>query len=159
MPVRTGVHGLARVQDPEAHLWDFVRMDPAASAGRPEDTMKTASVEAYLDRIPPDRRAAFDELRRTVRDAAPEADESIAYDMPSLRTSDGRYVVSYGAFKGHYSLFPANPTILATVGHEADAYVSGRGTFRFPAERPLPLALVTQIVRARVAQLAAGRGA
>ena len=65
------------------------------------------TVDEYIAGLPDDRRAAIEELRRTIRAAAPDAIESIAYLMPAFRTN-GQFLVSYAAFKNHYSMFPAS---------------------------------------------------
>ena len=90
------------------------------------------SVEAYLADLPDDRRRVVEDIRRTVIAAAPDAVETVAYEMPALRTSDGHFLVSYAAFKNHYSLFPASDFVVRKLGREVDPYVAGKGTFRFP---------------------------
>jgi uncharacterized protein YdhG (YjbR/CyaY superfamily) len=109
------------------------------------------SVDAYIAALPPERRAAMAELRRTINAAAPEATETIAYQMPALR-ADGRFLVSYAAFKAHYSLFPASDAVVAAGGDELAPYLAGKGTIRFPADQPLPLPLVTRIVEVRLVE-------
>ena len=113
------------------------------------------SVEDYLKALPADRRAVMDQLRRTIRAAAPAALESIAYSMPALRTVGGHFLVSYAAFKHHYSLFPASTEVVDALGPAAARYVAGKGTFRFPADEPVPMALVARVVEVRLAELAA----
>jgi len=95
----------------------------------------------------------MDELRATIRAAAPGATESIAYDMPALR-SDGQFLVSYAAYKRHYSLFPASGTVVEALGDEVAPYLSGKGTIQFPASAPIPMALVRKVVSIRLAELA-----
>jgi uncharacterized protein YdhG (YjbR/CyaY superfamily) len=115
------------------------------------------TVDEYLATLPPDRRAVMEDLRRTIRAAAPDADEVITYKMPGFK-SNGRFLVSYDAFKAHYSLFPASQVVIDTLGDEVQPYVAGRGTFRFPASRPIPLETVARIVRVRLDEVAeAGR--
>jgi uncharacterized protein YdhG (YjbR/CyaY superfamily) len=116
---------------------------------------KPATVEEYLAELVPERRAALEGLRTTVNAAAPEATESIAYEMPALRSHGGQFLVSYAAFKNHYSLFPASDRVVATLGDELTPYLAGKGTIRFPASRPIPLDLVRRIVEIRVAENAA----
>jgi uncharacterized protein YdhG (YjbR/CyaY superfamily) len=113
-----------------------------------------ASVEAYLAALPEDRRTALEELRRAIRAAAPDATETIAYQMPGFRTH-GRLLVSYGAFKAHDSLFPASEAVVNALGAELTPYLAGKGTIRFPADRPIPVALVIRIVEVRLAETAA----
>lgn len=108
-----------------------------------------ASVADYLAALPEDRRTAMEQLGAAVRAGAPEATETIAYGMPALRL-DGRFLVSWAAFKAHYSLFPASDGVIAELGAEVAPHVAGKGTLRFTASRPLPLDLITRIVRIRV---------
>lgn len=119
---------------------------------------RPTSVDDYLADLPEDRRAVVEELRRTINAAAPEATETIAYDMPALRSHGGQFLVSYAAYKNHYSLFPASDEVVKALGEELTPYLAGKGTVRFPASRPLPMDVVTKIVKVRVAENAA-RGA
>ncbi|MBA3960073.1 MAG: DUF1801 domain-containing protein [Chloroflexi bacterium] len=117
--------------------------------------MATAtSVEDYLAALPDERRSAVQELRRTIRAAAPEATELISYQMPAFR-SHGQFLVSYAAFKNHYSLFPASEAVVTGLGEELTPHLSGKGTIRFRADDPIPSALVTKIVKIRFAENAA----
>lgn len=111
------------------------------------------TVEEYLAAQPGPRRTVLESLRQTIRAAAPDATESIAYDMPAFRMGD-RFLVSYAAFKHHYSLFPASADVVATLGDEITPYLVGKGTIRFPIAVPIPLGLVTKVVAIRVGELA-----
>jgi uncharacterized protein YdhG (YjbR/CyaY superfamily) len=114
-----------------------------------------SSVDGYLAALPEDRRAIVEALRRTIRDAAPDATESIAYDMPAFR-SNGRFLVSYAAFKHHYSLFPASAAVIEALGAELTPYLAGRGTIRFSVGKPIPAGLVARVVAVRLTETAAG---
>ena len=94
----------------------------------------------------------MEQLRSTIRAAAPDASEVIAYNMPALRR-DGRFLVSYEAYKRHYSIFPWSDAMLAELGDELRPYAVGKGTLRFPADRPIPLGLVTRIVEVRLREV------
>jgi len=111
------------------------------------------AVDAYLAALPDAPRRALEDLRRTIRAAAPDADEAIAYDMPAFRVN-GRFLVSYGAYKRHCSLFPASAAVMAACGDELRPFVTGRATIQFKAEAPLPAALVRTIVKARLQERA-----
>ena len=124
---------------------------PTKPAGPPGP----ATVDEYLATIPGERRARFDALRRTVRDAAPDAEEVIAYDMPAYRLG-GRFLCSIGCYLRHDSLFPASQEVIDRLGDEVAPYVKGRGTLRFPANQPLPLDLIERIVRIRHEETVAG---
>jgi len=79
----------------------------------------------------------------------------IAYQMPALRSHGGQFLVSYAAFKNHYSLFPASDAVVVGLGEALTPYLAGKGTIRFPASRPIPADLVTKIVEIRVVENAA----
>ena len=112
------------------------------------DRPKYEDVDDYMTGLPDDRRAAMEQLRSTIRAAAPDATEAISYNMPSFR-QQGRFLVSYEAFKRHYSLFPWNDEMVAELGEELKPYAVGKGTIRFPAEQPIPVDLVTRIIEIR----------
>jgi uncharacterized protein YdhG (YjbR/CyaY superfamily) len=117
---------------------------------------RPTSVEDYLAALPDDTRDALETLRATIKAAAPEATETISYQMPAFR-QDGRFLVSYAAFKDHCSLFPASYAVMASLEKELKPYVSGKGTIRFTVDQPLPGALVTKIVKLRIEENAAPR--
>ena len=114
--------------------------------------MPAATVDEYLAGLPDDRRAAMEALRAAVRAAAPEATEVISYGMPAAKSHGGQFLVSYDAYKRHYSLFPATDAVVAALGDEVAPYLSGRGTIRFPATAPIPSELVRKIVAIRLAE-------
>jgi uncharacterized protein YdhG (YjbR/CyaY superfamily) len=109
------------------------------------------TVDEYLAALPADRRGPMEDLRRTIRAAAPDATEVITYKMPGFKRN-GRFLVSYDAFKQHYSLFPSSDPIIDALGDRVRPYVAGKGTLRFPADKPLPLDLIKEIVKIRVAE-------
>jgi len=114
------------------------------------------SVEDYLAALPEEPRVALEKLRKTIKAAAPEATETISYQMPAFK-DQGRFLVSYAAFKDHCSLFPASEAVIEELGEELKPYFSGKGTIRFQASKPLPAALVKRIVKARLEENAALR--
>jgi uncharacterized protein YdhG (YjbR/CyaY superfamily) len=115
-------------------------------------------VDDYLATLPPDQRAAVELLRKTIAAAAPEAIETIAYSMPAFRSHGGQFLVSYAAYKRHYSLFPASEAVIQAIGDELTPFLAGKGTIQFPADRAIPAKLVTRIVKARFAEIAARDG-
>jgi uncharacterized protein YdhG (YjbR/CyaY superfamily) len=114
------------------------------------------SVEDYLAALPEAPRAALENLRKSIKAAAPEATETISYRMPTFK-EHGRFLVSYAAFKDHCSLFPASKKVLEAHGGELKPYFSGKGTLRFTADKPIPAALVKKVVKTRIEENAALR--
>ena len=112
---------------------------------------KPTSVDEYLSWVPPDHRSLLDEMRATIKAAAPGAQEAISYGMPAFKL-DGRFFCSYSDFKRHVSLFPATQYVRDQLGDEVAPYFAGKGTFQFRADRPLPTDLVRRIVELLLAE-------
>lgn len=126
-------------------------MTPARAATRKPAMPRGAkppSVDAYLAKVPPEQRAALQRLRRTIRAAAPEAEEVISYGMPGYKL-DG-YLVAFAAFNDHCSFFPG-ASIVKDYRAELKAYATSKGTVRFTPDHPLPASLVRRIVLDRIA--------
>lgn len=111
-----------------------------------------ATVDEYLAKATPQARAALGEMRAALRSAAPPgAVETISYRIPALRTSKG-ILVWFAAFRDHCSLFPTARVITQFKDELKDFSIS-KGTIQFPLGKPLPVALIKKIVKARVEQL------
>jgi uncharacterized protein YdhG (YjbR/CyaY superfamily) len=112
----------------------------------------------YLSAVEGEARVQLDQLRAVVRSLAPDASETISYGIPTFSIG-GRTVVHVAAWERHVSLYPV-PTTDETLGTELAAYRSGRGTLRFPIDRPLPLELIERVVRRLIEErgVAAGHG-
>ncbi len=125
----------------------------SAPKRRPE--RGAADVRAYLGSLPPASRAGLRKLRKTIAAAAPGAVEGVSYGIPAFRYR-GRILVWYAAFRDHFSLFPGAAIVRAHAA-ELKRYHTSKGTIHFPPDQPLPARLVARLVRARVAQLGAGK--
>jgi uncharacterized protein YdhG (YjbR/CyaY superfamily) len=86
-------------------------------------------------------------LRQTIRDAAPEAEETINYQMPTF-TLNGN-LVHFAALKSHIGFYPT-PTGIEAFKEELSAYQGAKGSVQFPIDQPLPLSLIRRIVEYRV---------
>ncbi len=117
--------------------------------------MPARTFDDYLNALPGDQRAALQRLREVVHAAAPAAEEYIGYGLAAFRL-DGRPLVAFGASTNHCSFHPMDGTTVAAMAHELVAYETSKGTIRFTAAKPLPARLVTKIVKARAAAIAAG---
>jgi uncharacterized protein YdhG (YjbR/CyaY superfamily) len=102
-----------------------------------------------------DQRAALEKLRAAIKSAAPEAEECISYQIPAFRL-DGRMLVAFGAATNHCAFYPGAFPLKA---HEDELarYDTSKGTIRFPAEKPLPAALVRKLVKTRIAERGAAK--
>lgn len=113
---------------------------------------KAKTVDDYMKDIPRASRKTFDKLRASVQSAVPDdAVEIISYGIPALKSS--KVIVWYAAFADHCSLFPT-ASIIAAFADELKTFRTSKGTIHFPLNRPVPVALVKKLVKARVAQIA-----
>lgn len=117
---------------------------------------RSADVDAFLARLPDDQRQVLEALRRTIAAAAPEAEEGIGYGVPAFRYR-GRPLVSFGAGKAHCSFYVQSPAVIDAHREELAGRDVSKGTVRFTPEEPLPDALVTKLVAARLAETDAAR--
>lgn len=114
-----------------------------------------ATIDAYLERVRPDQRAALDALRQMIARAAPEAEECISYQQPAFR--QGRLVVGFGATRKHCALYLMSGTVLGPFAEALTEFDTSKGTIRFQPDHPLPEVLVRRLVEARLAENAAKR--
>ena len=113
---------------------------------------KARAVDDYLSDLPRDQRTALEAIRKTIRAAVPNGEECISYGVPAFRLG-GKVLVGFGAASRHCTFFPMSGTITAAHQEELSGYETSKGAIRFPAERPLPAALVRKIVRWRLAEM------
>ena len=109
---------------------------------------KAATIDEYLAALPEDKREALERLRKVIRQAAPEAEECISYQMPAFRQNG--MLVGFAAASNHCSLYPMNSTTVKQFEEELKNYDTSKGTIRFRPEKPLPATLVRKLVKARL---------
>ena len=118
-----------------------------------EDRMKTnqeepRDIDEYIAGHPPYVQEMLEKVRRTIRKAAPGAEEKISYKIPTF-TLKGNYLIYFAAYKRHIAIYPA-PRGVEAFKEELSLYEGGKGTVRFPYDKPIPFALITRIVKYRV---------
>jgi uncharacterized protein YdhG (YjbR/CyaY superfamily) len=117
---------------------------------------RSAEIDAVLAALPDETRAALEQLRETIRAAAPDAVEAIAYGVPAFRYR-GRPLVSFGAGKQQCAFYVQSPAVMEAHAADLEGLDTSKGTIRFTPTTPLPAELVTTLVRARLAETDAGR--
>lgn len=112
--------------------------------------MRTApkDIDEYIAGFPIDVQERLEKIRKTIRKAVPDAEETISYQIPTF-TLKGKYLVYFAAFKKHIGLYPA-PRGNEKFKKELSVYEGGKGTVRFPLDKPIPFGLIERIVKFRV---------
>ena len=105
------------------------------------------TIDEYIASCPPNIQALLQQIRATIHEAAPNAEETISYQMPAFKQNG--VLVYFAAFKNHIGFFPTAQGIEAFKDKLA-GYKTSKGTIQFPLDHPLPLDLITEIVRSRV---------
>jgi uncharacterized protein YdhG (YjbR/CyaY superfamily) len=111
---------------------------------------KPRTIDEYLAAVSDDKRAALEELRRTIRAAAPEAEECISYQLPAFRQNG--MLVGFGATSKHCAFYLMSASTVEAHKDELEEYDTSKGTVRFQPDNPLPAALVRKLVKARIAE-------
>lgn len=111
------------------------------------------SVDEYIAAQPAAMRAILERVRRAIRKGMPRAEETISYGMPTYKMR-GRPVIYFAGWKQHYSLYPANPRLVAAFRQELASYdVNDKGTIRFPLSEPVPTSLIAGIAKFRAEEV------
>jgi uncharacterized protein YdhG (YjbR/CyaY superfamily) len=97
-----------------------------------------------------DKRAPLENLRKTIKAAAPKAEECISYQLPAFR--QGRMLVAFGATATHCAFYLMSPSTVEAHRDDLEGYDTSKGSIRFQATKPLPSALVKKLVKARIAE-------
>ena len=119
---------------------------------------KPKTIDEYLAALSDDKRAALEKLRKTIRAAAPKAEECISYGIPTFKLN-GQPLMYFAAWKHHTSLYPMSAAIRREHAAELKGYETSTGTIRFPLTKQPIAALVRRLVKARIVELRSKRKA
>jgi uncharacterized protein YdhG (YjbR/CyaY superfamily) len=111
---------------------------------------KATSHDEYLAAVGEDKRAALLRLRKTIKAAAPSAEECISYQIAAFRLNG--MLVGFGATAKHCAFYLMSASTVEAFKDELEGYDTSKGTIRFAADQPLPAALVRKLVKARIAE-------
>ena len=114
------------------------------SAARP-----AATIDGYIERFSPDVKARLNQIRAAIKKAAPLATEKISYQIPTFYYNGN--LVHFAAFKEHIGFFPT-PSAISAFSEELKEFKRAKGSVQFPLSDPLPLKLITRMVKYRVAE-------
>ena len=107
------------------------------------------NTDEYIANFPKDIQEILQELWATIREAAPDAEEVISYQMPTFRLKGN--LVHFAAYKNHIGFYPT-PSGIENFKKEISVYEGAKGSVKFPIDQPLPLDLISNIVRFRVTE-------
>lgn len=106
------------------------------------------SSDEYIKQFPKDVQKILRKIRKAICDAAPEATETISYQMPTLKLN-GKNLVHFAAFKNHIGFYP-NPSGITPFKEELKGYKTSKGAIQFQLNEPIPYDLIEKIVKYRV---------
>ncbi|MDB5155839.1 MAG: hypothetical protein JWR50_546 [Mucilaginibacter sp.] len=105
------------------------------------------TIDEYIAGYPDDVQQLLQTIRTTIHNAAPQAEEAIAYGIPTFKFNGN--LVHFGGYKNHIGFYPA-PMGIEAFKEETAQYEAGKGTLQFPVDQPMPLELIEKIVKFRV---------
>ena len=108
------------------------------------------SMDEYIGTFPEDTQKILEEVRATIKAAAPEAEETISYNIPTFKMN-GKYLIYFAGWKKHISLYPI-PVGSEAFNKQIAKYAESKGTLKLPIDKPLPLKLITRIVKLKLAE-------
>lgn len=109
--------------------------------------ISTNEIDNYISNFPPEVRLILEQVRETIKQAAPEAEETISYAMPTFVLHGN--LVHFAGYKHHIGFYPA-PSGISTFKKEISVYRWAKGSVQFPLDKPIPLDLIGRIVKFRV---------
>ncbi|HEY3388044.1 MAG TPA: DUF1801 domain-containing protein [Prolixibacteraceae bacterium] len=107
------------------------------------------TIDEYIGSFPPEIQILLEQVRKTIREAAPEAEEAIKYAMPTFVLNGN--LVHFAAFKNHIGFYPV-PSGIEAFKKELSVYKGAKGSVQFPLDKPMPVGLISEIVSFRVAE-------
>jgi uncharacterized protein YdhG (YjbR/CyaY superfamily) len=113
--------------------------------------MTAAEVDAYLEALEEPKRGTLSQLRETILDILPDAEQGISYGMPAFKVR-GKVIAGFAAFKNHLSYLPHSGSVFQELKTELQGYSSSPGSLRFEVDKPLPRELVQKLIDVRLRQ-------
>lgn len=106
------------------------------------------NIDDYIAEFPKETQQLLAQIRETIRQAAPDAVETISYQMPTFRLN-GKNLVHFAGYANHIGFYPV-PSGIEKFKKELSPYKQGKGSVQFPLNQPIPLDLISEIVKFRV---------
>ena len=119
--------------------------------------MTARDVDDYLTKVAQPPRSTLKELRKTIKDIVPNAEEVIAWGMPAYKLN-GKYIAGFAAFKNHCSYFPYSGSVFEELQIELEKYKYSKGALQFSIDRPLPKTLLRKLIAVRKSEIRTSAG-
>jgi len=110
-------------------------------------TTKPTNIDEYINSFPADVKVHLEQIRETIKNAAPHAKEKISYGMPTFELNGN--LIHFAGYKNHIGLYPT-PRGIEAFESELSTYKHAKGSVQFPLDKPMPLDLITRITKFRV---------
>jgi uncharacterized protein YdhG (YjbR/CyaY superfamily) len=110
--------------------------------------MSADEVDRYLDSVEEPRRTTLAQLRRTILEILPDAEQGISYGVPAFKIR-GKTIAGFAAFKNHLSYLPHSGSVFVQLDEELSGYTKSSGALRFALDTPLPKELVVKLISVR----------
>lgn len=107
------------------------------------------SIDKYIGTFPKDIQKILEEVRATIKAVAPDAEETISYQIPAFKLN-GMYIAHFSAWKNHIGMYPI-PSGSEAFNKELSKYKAAKSSLNFPIDKPMPLKLISKIVKLRIA--------
>ncbi len=114
--------------------------------------MSAEELDAYLRGVDEPKRSTLEQLRRTILEIVPDAEQVISYRVPAFRVS-GKVVAGFAAFQNHLSYLPFSGSVLPALADELEGYTMTKSALHFPVDRPLAKSLVEKLIAVRLTEI------
>jgi len=113
-----------------------------------DSSKKFKTIDEYFSTLSFEKKVILEELRATIKSAAPQIEELISYNMPAFRFHG--MLVYYMAYKNHIGFYPGNKAVNEIFRNELKAYKTSKGTIQLPLDKPIPKRLIKNIIKFRI---------
>jgi uncharacterized protein YdhG (YjbR/CyaY superfamily) len=109
------------------------------------------TIDGYINTFPQSMQVLLQKVRHTIKQVIPNAEETISYQIPAFKLAS-KYVIYFAGWKNHISLYPI-PTGTTAFIKKITPYVAGKGTLKFPLDKPIPYDVIEEVVKVKLKQI------
>lgn len=105
------------------------------------------TVDEYLANFSGETRKKLDTIRKMIKKEIPSGEEVISYGIPTIKI-EGKYIIYFAGYPNHVSIYPLPQN--EQLREEIKSYIAGKGTLKFPLDKPLPVELIQKVIQAKL---------